>query len=77
MRQYYILYKRGTGPRYARLHPGRDASIYTRHELAIAVAFLAANPFIEGVAVRIEDEMFNVISFVQEAEAPLSFPMPA
>ncbi len=77
MRQYYVLYKRGPAPKYAKLHPGRDAALYDREEVRRAVDFLGHHLFVEAVAVRIEDEMFNIVSFTQEAEAPQSFPLPA
>lgn len=76
MRQYYVLYKRGPGGTFAHLKPGRDNALYERAEVHTAVETLALHPFMEAIALRIEDEMYNIITFVQDAEAPNSFPLP-
>lgn len=76
MRQYYILYKRALG-QWNKLNSRDHAGLYDRHEVAQAIDYMAANPAVEGIALRLnDDEMFNIVSFVQDAEAPLAFPFP-
>lgn len=77
MRQYYILYRRGLSGNWSKLNSQDHASLYARDEVAQAIAFIAANSHVEGVAIRLDDEMFNIVSFVQDAEAPSAFVFPA
>jgi len=76
MRQYYVLYKRGAGGTYKHLQPGRDMPLYERVEVAAAVETLVTFPFMEAIALRVGDEMYNIVTFTQEAEAPNSFRFP-
>ena len=73
MRQYAILYKRGTGREFARLNPNDHAKLIDHQELRDAIDVMHDRPFIEGVCVRLEDELFNIVSFDQEAIAPNAF----
>lgn len=74
-RQYQILYKRGLGAegKMARLEPKTHAALYDKPEVTSAIAYMAANPATEMIGVRLEDEIYMVRSFTQDAEAPNSF----
>lgn len=74
MRQYFIYYRRG-GPdrKWGKLTPAIHQGLYQREPVQAVVTFIRDNPAVEGVAVRIDDEMFNIIAFTQEAEAPQAF----
>ena len=76
MRQYYVLYKRALS-QWSKLNSRDHTNLYNRPEVAQAVAFISANLHVEGVALRLDDEMFNIVSFVQDAEAPNAFVFPA
>lgn len=60
MRKYVILYRRGTG-KWGRLTPDVHQGFYDQPAIVAAVDFLRANPNAEAVAVRLEDELFNVV----------------
>lgn len=73
MRQYVILYKRGAGKDFARLNPYDHANLIDHDEIREAVELMRQRPFLEGTCVRLQDELFNIISFAQEAVAPNAF----
>lgn len=75
MRQYAIMYKRGAGNPFCRLNAQDHAKLIDKEEVKTAVSIIRANPFIEGICVRVEDEMFNIIASSREALAPDSFPL--
>ena len=60
MRRYVILYRRGKGD-WGRVTPGVHAGIYDKPEVNTAIAFLRINPSAEGVIVRLQDELFNIM----------------
>lgn len=72
-RQYRLYYKRGVAPDFGVLQPRVHASIYNKPEVQAAVAHVRDNPHVEGMALRLDDEQFNVIAFNQDAEAPNAF----
>lgn len=73
MRQYQIHYKR-LGGRFAILEPVVNAALYDKPEVQDAIALIAARPHLVGAAVQIgDDELFNIVTFDQPAEAPRSF----
>jgi hypothetical protein len=74
MRQYFIYYRRG-GPdrKWGKLTPNVHQGLYQREPVEKAIAFIRDNPAVEGVALRIDDEQFNIIAFAQGAEAPQAF----
>ena len=74
MRQYAILYKRGAGKGFARLNPADHAKLIDHDEVREAVELMRQRPFLEGACVRLDDELFNIVSFTQEAVAPNAFP---
>lgn len=71
MRRYVILYRRGTG-KWGRMTPEIHRGLYDRPEVNAAVAFLRDNPAAEGVAVRLEDETFNIM-VVAASDEPNAF----
>jgi hypothetical protein len=73
MRQYAIFYKRGTGGKFSRIKPNENAKLIDHEEVRETVAIAQQHPFIEGLMLRMEDEIFNVVSFDQEAIAPDAF----
>jgi len=75
MRQYRILFRRsGSKPGvWATLRPHVNAQLYDKPEVTAAIEHMRVNPHITGIAVQLDDEIFNVVSFTQEAEAALSF----
>lgn len=72
MRQYKLLYKRGEG-KFGILQPGVHAALYSNPKIQDAIEFMRVNPHVEGLALRFEDEIVNVVAFDQEAEAPNAF----
>lgn len=73
MRQYRIFYKRGQVDQFATLEPGVHAGIYNKPEVETAIGLIRDFPYIEGIALRVGVEQFNIIAFEQEAEAPNAF----
>ena len=74
MRQYAILYKRGTGKEFVRLNPLDHAKLIDRGEVREAIKLMRQRPFLEATCVRLNDELFNIMSFTQEAVAHNAFP---
>ena len=70
MRQYVILYKRGANKDFARLNPKDHANFMDHEEVREAIELMRQWPFVEGICVRLGDELFNIMSFTQEAIAP-------
>jgi len=73
MRQYVILYKRGTGTDFACLNPTDHAKLIEHEEVREAIELMRQRPFLEGTCVRLADELFNIMSSTQETTAPNAF----
>ena len=73
MRQYVILYKRGTGREFARLNPTDHGHLIDHDEVREAIELMRQRSLLEAVCVRLKDELFNIMSFTQEAIAPNAF----
>lgn len=73
MRQYVIFYKRGSGTEFARLNPKDHGNLIDHEEVREAITLIRQRPFLEGVCVRLDDELFNIMSSTQEALAPNAF----
>jgi len=73
MRNYVILYRRGMG-QWGRLTPGVHQGLYDRPEIRAAIDFLRDNRAAVGVAVRLDDETFNVM-VADEPKTENSFPL--
>jgi hypothetical protein len=72
MRQYFIFYKRGEGA-FSRLNPRDYRPLIDKEEVNLAIDVMGANPAIEGICVRIEDELFNITSTDREELLPDAF----
>jgi hypothetical protein len=72
MRQLRILYKRGQG-QFRPLDEFVHSNLYGRKEIYDAAKLMRQRPWLEGAAVRLDDELFNLVTFDQEALAPHSF----
>lgn len=74
MRQYVVLYKRGVGKEFVRLNPKDHGKVVNHDELREAVGLMRERPWLEATCVRLNgDELFNIMSFTQEAIAPNAF----
>jgi hypothetical protein len=73
MRQYAIFYKRGVGGKFSRLNQNDNAGLIDHEEIRDAIEVMRLHPFIERVCVRLNDELFDIASFTQEAIAPDAF----
>lgn len=72
-RQYYVYYKRLGSPQFAQLTPGENVGLYSRPEVKAAIEHMRTTPAVHGMSVLAENEMFNIITFTQEAIAPKAF----
>jgi len=72
VRQYHIFYKRGPG-KWATLEPFVNANLYDRPEVYDGIRVLRETPVFEAICIRLNDELFNVVTFEQEAIAPKAF----
>lgn len=73
MRQYQILYKRLGQKTPGKLQPHTHAPLYDRPEVQAAIEHMRVNPHIDGIAMLLDGDRFNIMSFTQDAEAPDSF----
>ena len=73
MRQYVILYKRGANKDFARLNPTDHAKLIDHDEVREAIELMRQRPFLEGTCVRLNDELFNIMSRTQAANTPNAF----
>jgi hypothetical protein len=76
MRQYKIFFRRGPDAKFGQCQPFIHAGLYNKPEVQEAIAYLRDNPHIEGLALRLNDEQFNLIAFEQDALAPNAFTFP-
>ena len=72
MRQYAMFYKRGTGE-FSRVNQADHAKLIDHDEVREAVEVLRDKPYFEAMCVRLDDELFNIVTFTQEAIAPNAF----
>lgn len=72
MRQYRIYYKPPDKP-WVALEPFVHSTIYDHPEVRDAIETIRQKPHVEGVVVRAEGKLFNVIAFTQPALAPQAF----
>jgi hypothetical protein len=74
MRQYKLFYKRlGSGKDFVALEPGVHRAVYDQPEINAAIEIIRTTPHIEGIVVRLGEDLMNIIAFVQEALAPQAF----
>jgi len=58
---------------WATLRPGVNAQLYNKPEVNAAIEQIRTTPHITGIAIQLDDEVFNVIAFNQDAEAAQAF----
>lgn len=71
-RQYVIYYRRGGGT-WGQLEPQVHEGLYKRPEVAFGVALMSANPFVEGLCVRLGDDLFNIMALIEGNTDPKAF----
>lgn len=74
-RQFKLLYKRAKMAEFATLSPHAHVGIYSRPEVERAVNYLKENHTIAGIAIRVDDELFNLMVFDAPTFGPQSFPL--
>jgi hypothetical protein len=67
-----MFYRKGGNP-WVQLDPNADSSVYTHQELAFAIGFMAQNPFVEGICVRLGDDVFNIMLAAGHVEKVFTF----
>ena len=72
MRQYQIIYQR-LGGKPSKLQPHVHVGLYDRPEVHAAVEYMRANPHVDGIAMLLDGDRFNIMAFTQEAIAPNAF----
>ncbi|MGH7194649.1 MAG: hypothetical protein ACREJM_14115 [Candidatus Saccharimonadales bacterium] len=72
MRQYQIIYQR-LGGRPSKLQPHVHVTLYDRPEIHAAVRHMRVNAHIDGIALLLDGDRFNIMALTQEAEAPNAF----
>lgn len=74
IRQYRLFYKRGNSAKFGTLRPSPEyANLYDRPEINEAIEYMRTRPHVDGVAVLIGDERYNIDAFTQAAIAPNAF----
>ena len=76
MRQYRILYCRPDTD-WTQLEPHIHSRVYDRPEINASIEHMRANFHVEGMAVRLETELFNIVASNKEELQAGSFPMEA
>jgi hypothetical protein len=61
MRRFIIYCRRGRN-RWRQLQPGVHDDLCARPELQRAIRYMRDNPSIEGIAVRLGDDLFNLMA---------------
>lgn len=74
MRQYTIFYMRGGMSNFKRLDKLVDHNLYDRAEVQDQINYIRRTPSVEGVAVRVKDELFNIMAFESDTVTTDSFP---
>jgi hypothetical protein len=72
-RQYRIFYKRHGSKGWSTLVPHVSANLYDNPQVTAAIQAMRDNPAFEAICVRSADELFNIVSFWQDAIAPQAF----
>jgi hypothetical protein len=73
MRRFIVYYRRD-GDRWRQLRPGLDDKTCKRAAVQAAIRYMRNNPAVEGVAVRVRNELFNVMAAEPDACHEFTFP---
>jgi len=76
MRQYQILYRKPETD-WVQLEPHIHSRIYDRPEINASIEYMKENCRVEGMAIRLEAELFNLIACDKPKLELNSFPMEA
>lgn len=74
--QYRVFFKSATaesGGKFTPLEPGVHKTVYERVTVKRAVQLIRDNPILEGVVVRDEFGLYNVVTFVATKLDPMAF----
>jgi hypothetical protein len=61
MRRFIVYYRRGRN-RWRQLQPGVHHDLCDRPEVQRAIRYLRDDPSVEGIAVRLGDDLFNLMA---------------
>jgi hypothetical protein len=73
MRRFIIYHRRGRN-RWRQLQPGVHDEAYKRPAVQDAVRYMRDNPEVAGIAVRLGDELFNLMAADQRDCYEFTFP---
>lgn len=74
--QYRVFFKAATaesGGKFTPLEPGVHKTVYERGAVQKAVRIIQDNPILEGVVVRDEFGLYNIVTFVATRLDPMAF----
>ena len=73
MRRFTVYYRRGRS-HWRQLQPGVHDGLCNKPEVREAIRYMRDNPAVEGVAVRVGDELFNVMAVAGDRCYEFAFP---
>jgi hypothetical protein len=73
MRRFIVYYRRGRN-RWRQLQPGVHDDLCARPELQRAIRYMRDDPSVEGIAVRLGDDLFNLMAAVPADCYEFTFP---
>ena len=76
-RRYQILYKQNLENEFGRLEPGVHRILYDKPEVNKAVALMTEFPYLAGIAVLVNGELFNITVCPPNDVRPWTFEFPA
>jgi hypothetical protein len=76
IRQYFVLYKREGSQSFSKLEPGVHLPLYNKPEIWNALRHMRSYPHIEGLAIRLGNEQYNIIATERETKLNETFDAP-
>jgi hypothetical protein len=73
MRRFIVYYRRGRN-RWRQLQPGVHDYLCDRPEVQRAIRYLRDDPSVEGIAVRLGDDLFNLMAAAPSDCYEFTFP---
>ena len=73
MRRFVIYYRRGRN-RWRQLQPGVHDDLCDRPEVQRAMRYLRDDPSVAGIAVRLGDDLYNLMAAVPSDCSEFAFP---